>query len=275
MNVPSTVSSKATALVANIAGLKHALVNVQSSIPSTGGDPFLRLLKDGAWVYGAENIEVEAKSRWAVNIFGLEHGWVAWTDFDKADRKPNEIVHERMVPMDQPLPQLDELPRTNWPYQQQLLMPLTCMTGEDRGVVVRYKTTSTGGLNAVRKVIGEVMAQLDRDPATPVPLLELNTDHYAHKTYGRTYVPVLDVVGWVAAADNMPTEAQVNDATQAGGPDAQVDAKPARRRAATGETAKPAEDPVAAKRRELEAELATLKEPAPAADAPIRRRRNA
>jgi hypothetical protein len=31
-----------------------------------------------------------------------------------------------------------------------------------------------------------------------VPLLELKTEHYQHKTYGRIYTPIFDIVDWVS-----------------------------------------------------------------------------
>ena len=36
-----------------------------------GGKPLLRLLRDGIWVYGQENIEVQEGSHWAVNPMQL------------------------------------------------------------------------------------------------------------------------------------------------------------------------------------------------------------
>lgn len=195
----------ATALAA-LSSLKTSLVNVASSIVTTNADPYLRLLRDGSWVYGAENIEVEAGSRWAVNPLSLKHGWTAWTDYKK---KANEKLGEVMVPASAPLPLKTELRKlvddegNECDWVQQLSLQFQCMTGEDEGEQVQYNTTSTGGLNAVRSLIDAIARHLEVDMDTPVPLVELQCSHYMHKTYGKTYTPELKIVGWVPLDDRI------------------------------------------------------------------------
>ena len=36
------------------------------------------------------------------------------------------------------------------------------------------------------------------DPTKPVPIVKLQKDHYQHKSYGRIYTPVFEVVEWVS-----------------------------------------------------------------------------
>lgn len=190
----------ASSALAGLTGLKQNLQNVQTSIVSVGGDYLLRMLKDGTWVYGAENIEVEPKSEWAVNPLSLVHGWVAWSDYKK---KTNEVLAEVMVPASQPLPAYDTLREVKddegkvAEYSQQISFQLQCLTGEDKGEQVRYKATSVGGMNASKELLGAIIAQLDEDMNNPVPVLVLGSDSYNHKTYGKTYVPVFEIVDWV------------------------------------------------------------------------------
>lgn len=202
MSNVATRGSSSTAIAA-LGGLKQGLQNVASTIVTAGGSPFLRMLQDGSWVYGAENIEVEEGSKWAINPLSIEHGWVSWTDHDKKGAT-NEIVGEVMVPMTSPLPAQTDLRDTGWEWSQQLKFTLLCLNGEDKGEQVEYKTTSVGGMNAMKAVIASIMKQLDIDADRPVPCVELNTDHYQHKKYGKTYTPIFNIVEWVELSDEAP-----------------------------------------------------------------------
>lgn len=190
----------ASSALASLGQLKQGLQNVQTSIVSIGGDYLLRLIQGGTWVYGAENVEVEDGSDWAVNPLSVQHGWVAWTDYKK---KKNEILAEVMVPAFQPLPPYETLREVKdengevCEYMQQISFQLQCLSGADEGEQVRYKATSVGGMNASKELLGEIIKQLDLDDQNPVPVLVLGSDSYNHKVWGKTFVPVFEIVDWV------------------------------------------------------------------------------
>ena len=264
MNELANTNAGSTAIAA-LAGLRQGLANVRRSIPQTG-DAFLRLLSDGGWVYGAENIEVEGGSQWAVNPLSLRHGWVSWTEHKK---QKNEVVGEVMVQMTAPLPVQTGLRDTGWEWKQQVAFQLKCMSGEDTGEQTLYKTVSVGGMNAVSKLVDDIMKQLDKDPAHPVPVIELHTDHYQHKVWGKTYVPVFKVVGWASMTD-APEVVEEKPAEPAKQAEAAAAASTGRRTRNVPETAPAAAQETVAAR--------PVPEPAPAAPAaeePVRRRRRA
>lgn len=273
----ATRSSASTAIAA-LGNLKQGLQNVSSTIVTAGGDPFMRLLTDGTWVYGAENVEVEEGSLWAINPFSIEHGWVSWTDHDKKGAS-NEVVGEVMVPMTSPLPPQTELRDTGWEWSQQLKFTLQCLNGEDIGQQVVYKTTSVGGMNAMKSVIAALMKQIDTDPDRPVPVISLDTDHYQHKKWGKTYVPVFTIVRFEELTDDAPEaepESPDSDIVE------EVAETPRDRKEAAEQapdTARPISKAAAqAAMRELAGELKQERKAAPAAeqpaeDAPRRRRR--
>lgn len=268
------VTKTASTAVASLQGLKSGLQNVQATVPSAGGDPILRLLRDGNWVYGQENIEVEEGSLWAINPTSLQHGWVSWTDNKKGN---NEIVGEVMVPMTSPLPGRAEMRDTGWDWSQQLSCMIVCVAGEDEGEQVIYKTTSVGGMNAMKKLIGEIMKQLDVNPGKPVPVVTLDTDNYMHKTWGKTYVPVFNVQKWVAIdATTLEDEGEPQDEgqeTQETHEEApQAEEAPRRRRARSVPETEKQEETVAAEEPASEVSDAAA-EAAPSTDAPLRRRR--
>lgn len=150
----------------------------------------LKMDKTGAWVFGADQTEVQDGSKWAVNPFSFIHGYIAWGE--------GEVLAEKMVGIAQPLPDPGEAPaaaKKGW--ESQVGMSLKCMSGEDVGMEVRFTTTSVGGKRAVQTLAAQIADQVEKDAAKPVPLVMLGNEHYQHKQYGKIYTPVLTVTEWI------------------------------------------------------------------------------
>jgi hypothetical protein len=62
----------------------------------------------------------------------------------------------------------------------------------------RYTTTSVGGKKAVQAIAVALAEQVEKDQAKPVAIVRLRKDHYAHKSYGKIYTPVFEVIEWVS-----------------------------------------------------------------------------
>lgn len=151
----------------------------------------IKMDKTGHWVYGADQTEAEDDARWAVNPFSFVHGFIAWGD--------GEVLAEKMASVTQPLPELDAAPpsaKKGW--EQQVGLMLKCLTGEDAGLECRYTTTSVGGKRAVQTLAVAIAAQVEKDADKPVPIVILKKDHYQHRSYGRIYTPVFEIVEWVS-----------------------------------------------------------------------------
>jgi len=172
--------------VANLAATLRA-VNVADP---TGGTVILKMDKTGHWVFGADQTEVEDGSTWAVNPFSFVHGYIAWGD--------GEVLGEKMVPVSQPLPEMDVAPpsaKRGWEIQ--IGMSLKCLEGEDEGMEARYATTSVGGKRSVQALVLAIAAQVEANQDKPVPVVALKKEHYQHKSYGRIYSPVFEVQKWI------------------------------------------------------------------------------
>jgi len=185
--------------------LEKGLQNVAQTLGSaSSGTPYLRLLKSGVFAYGPEGIEPEPGSEWAVNPGSLQHGFACWGD--------GELIDERMVPFNAPLPNPAELPDYGFPWDQQVAVTLQCMTGEDTGTSVLYKGTSRGLRDAIKELITALIGQLQTDPGHCVPVVLLEVDSYTHKKYGQIFTPVLEIVRWLSydgtesAAGALPDE---------------------------------------------------------------------
>jgi hypothetical protein len=167
------------------------------------GSVILKMDKTGHWVFGADQTEVEEDSIWAVNPFSFIHGFIAWGD--------GEVLGEKMVGVSEPLPEQDIAPpgaKRGW--ETQIGMSLKCTGGEDKDMEARFTTTSVGGKKAVQALGVAIATQVEKDQSKPVPLVRLKKDHYVHKSYGRIYTPVFEVVEWVGldgAAEEAAPEA--------------------------------------------------------------------
>jgi len=201
----------------SVASLSSAL----RSLESTAGPSNMAILKmdkTGHWVFGADQTEVEDDSLWAVNPFSFVHGYIAWGD--------GEVLAEKMVGVAEPLPELDPAPggaKRGW--EMQIGMTLACTNGEDEGLQARYSVTSVGGKRAVQALAVAIAEQVDKDQTKPVPVIRLKKEHYQHKSYGRIYTPVFDVVKWIGM-DAAPVEEDAEEV------EAPVEEAPRRRRRA-------------------------------------------
>lgn len=173
-----------------ISTLSTALKSISSSAGPVGV-VILKMDKTGHWVFGADQTEVEDDSTWAVNPFSFVHGFIAWGD--------GEVLGEKMVAVSQPLPEIDDAPpgaKKGW--EQQIGMSLKCLTGDDTGMEARFTTTSVGGKRAVQTIAAELAEQVEKDQTKPVAVVTLKKDHYQHKSYGKIYTPVFEIVEWIS-----------------------------------------------------------------------------
>ena len=85
-------------------------------------------------------------------------------------------------------------------------MSLKCTTGSDKDLEARFTTTSVGGKRAVQTLAVAIAEQVEKDQSKPVPVVRLKKDHYQHKSYGRIFTPVFEIVEWIGM-DGEATEA--------------------------------------------------------------------
>ena len=194
----------ATFSKANLPALTSALRNLQ---PASGdvGVAIVKMDKGGHWVFGADQTEIEEGSTWAVNPLSFVHGFIAWGD--------GEVLGEKMVGIANPLPELDEAPpgaKKGW--ESQVGMSIKCVSGEDKGLEARYTVTSVGGKRAVQTLAVALADQVDKDQTKPVAIVRLKKDHYQHKSYGKIYTPVFEIVEWMSMDGEAPEAAPAEEA---------------------------------------------------------------
>ena len=191
-----------------LGALRTGLANVRAKLPEIGGSPYLRLLQDGDWVFGQEDNAVAAGTEAVINPLSIKHGYTCWTDREKGEGK-NENVGEIMMGLNQPLPAMHELeqktdPSTgrSCPWKDQMSVDVKFVSGKHKGTQVLWKVSSVGGLNAARAILDEVLTKLEEETPFVCPIITLNSDSYKHASYGKTYVPKIEVVGWMDLEGN-------------------------------------------------------------------------
>jgi hypothetical protein len=198
-----------------VSSLTTALRSLES-VAGPAGTVIIKMDKTGHWVFGADQTDVEEDSSWAVNPFSFVHGYIAWGD--------GEVLAEKMVSVTEPLPEMEAAPpgaKKGW--EAQVGLSMKCISGEDKGMEARYTVTSVGGKKAVQALAVAIAEQVEKDQTKPVPVVHLKKDHYTHKSYGRIYTPVFEVVEFVSMngeADEPEADAEAPAA----------EAAPARRR---------------------------------------------
>ena len=194
----------ATFSKANLPALTNALRNLQP----VGGDvgvAIIKMDKGGHWVFGADQTEIEEGSTWAVNPLSFVHGFIAWGD--------GEVLGEKMVGIANPLPELDEAPpgaKKGW--ESQVGMSMKCVSGDDKGLEARYTVTSVGGKRAVQTLAVALADQVEKDQTKPVAIVRLKKDSYQHKSYGKIYTPVFEIVEWMSMDGEAPEAAPTEEA---------------------------------------------------------------
>jgi len=181
----------------SLTDLGSALGSVAAMGGSMSNIPFLRMDRhSGAFIYGQESIEVEDGSLWAVNPESVQVGLICWGD-------SRNVLGEVMVPAGQPAPQAADQVDHGFPWDGQLQIDFTCVSGADfdedtgQGVTVRFKTTSLGGKRAVTQLAGLIGQRAAVGSPAVVPVVELLSESYDHKSYGKINNPIFDIDKWV------------------------------------------------------------------------------
>jgi hypothetical protein len=192
----SNLSVFKSANLPSVQTLSQSLRAIEQDV-GPAGTVILKMDKTGHWVFGADQTETQDDAKWAINPFSFIHGFIAWGE--------GEVLGEKMVPVSEPLPELDSAPpgaKRGW--ETQVGMSLKCLSGEDEGMEARYTVTSVGGKRAVQALAVAIANAVDADQSKPVPVVLLKKEHYQHKSYGRIYTPIFEIVEWMGMDGEAP-----------------------------------------------------------------------
>lgn len=205
-NAPTTSAGLPAELTSMATGLA-ASVNTAGE-GASGYDLYAKMGRDGVFVYGADNTEFEPGARWALNPLGIYHGLVAWGD--KSHGTEGQNLGEVLVPASQPMPQEADQQEVKGAWSKLIALQLRCVSGEDEGTQVLFKSNSYGGRKAYAALVAAVVARITAGEEAIVPILDVTSDSYQHASYGKIYNPVFTVVEWTTM-DGAAAPAAVED----------------------------------------------------------------
>lgn len=217
------MSNTVAKLPPSVTALAASMEQAASAIRNASGDmPFLRLLKSGEWVFGADDNDVVAGSLWAVDPASFCMGFQAWGEDADLLGEVTQLV------TDQPVLRSD-LKDVDGEWKPLLGCTLVCITGDDEGLAVSYKVTSKGGIKALGKLMTTLVDRIKAAPAdgTYIPVVALGTESYKHKKYGRIYTPLLEVKEWTDEDELMAGNAEPDpDEMGLGEPEPETEPEP-------------------------------------------------
>lgn len=177
-----------------------AMQAVSQAITAAAGDfNYLKLAKNGEWLYGAEDDEPHPDSVFIVDTNSFFLGFQAWDDGELAGEETRLITEK-------PLTRAD-LPNVGAQWNTLIGFKLLCVEGPDEGLQLVYKTTAKGGIKAVNNLMKEIVKRVNEkdNEGKLIAEIQLGTDSYKHKKYGKIFTPDFIVVGWT---DQTPTFTQ-------------------------------------------------------------------
>ena len=194
-----------------LAALSAALANVPAGtyLGRTGLPMLLfKSRQNGTWMFGQRKTIPEPGSKWAANPTTFTWGYVS---FGANNKRAGEV----MVPVSQAKPDITKLPDTGFPWQDQMAVNMKCITGVDAGVEVIFKATTDGALTALNELLEKVRNQIESEKgkgktihdAEIAPFMLLENDSYPHREYGKTWIPILTIVGWMPLSGPAPAPA--------------------------------------------------------------------
>lgn len=160
---------------------------------------FLKFSK-GEWLLGQNDDEVELGRRLAANMDELSIGWIRWEDGKPVERRMGLLAQGYKPELRAALGYTDETewelddedrPKDPWNFTNEL--PLA---DPEDGTQMTFSASSKGGIGCVGNLC-KAYAKEYRNQPGKVPVLELSRDSYKHAKYGKTYVPVLNIVDWI------------------------------------------------------------------------------
>jgi hypothetical protein len=215
--------------LASLKALEMALSGVDtSSLAGRSGLSMLQFKREGSgtWLFGMKKTVVEDDSLWGVNPLTFKWGSVGFSNDNKA--------HERLVPVNQPKPEVMELPDMGFEWRDQMTVNMKCVSGTDAGVEVVFKTATDGGIKAVVGLIDVVRDRFNAGEhgGKVVPIVRLEKDSYPHGQYGRIWFPVLTIVDWMSLNGPAPAPAPASPPPKPPAAAEQAASAPRRRRVA-------------------------------------------
>jgi len=175
-------------------------IEISAELDKFVGAPFVRFSKQGEFAL-SDTETIPAGTRCAAHADEISFGWRKWLDNRLVETRTG-FVRDRYVPV--PRADLGDTDQSQWekddvgaardPWQFFGCVPLTRL---DTGESYQFSAASKGGVRAINGLMRTYGSRLRaKGDGAGLPIVELQSNSYKHRTYGKIYFPVLHVVGW-------------------------------------------------------------------------------
>ncbi len=172
---------------------------------SNGNRLFLSFSK-GEFLFGQDKEEVPLGTKFIANMAGLKIGWKRWGAKKVIDERMGLLSEGFRIPSRSELGDMDQ---SQWEREEkdgslrdpwQLTNELTFLPvdGDEEFV---FGASSKGGIGAIGQLCKDY-GKLYRQKPGKAPVIKLGRNSYLHKTFGKLYNPVFELVDWVNEPDN-------------------------------------------------------------------------
>jgi hypothetical protein len=197
------IANPNSAALAAFGNLRLGVSQARASMPaSVGGTPYLRLLRDGSWALGQQDTQIAIGTEAIINPLSIQHGYSCWTNRGPKEGK-NELLGDEMWKITQPKPPAHTLPEQIDPrtqarcvWKDQMSFELKFLDGSEKNQQALFKSTSVGGMRLMTEVLEALENRLGEGTTYVFPIVRIGVDSYQHASYGKTYVPQMEIVGW-------------------------------------------------------------------------------
>lgn len=197
----------------SIGAFRQGLQTARDTVAVAGNTPFLKCgHKDGIWTYGAEDLETEPGSLWAINPASMQTGVISWPP---GDSKLKEPIKKMRHIFDAQAPLIDKTllgaPANGGKWDDCIAFQLQCVGGLDEkdqplsredcadiDLVVEFQQNSWGGKSAWHELCKAMDLQSLADPVNIVPVVLLEDRQWQHDKWGEQHSPVFKIVRWLA-----------------------------------------------------------------------------
>lgn len=181
---------------------------------ASNGGAYLKFSK-GEWLLGQNDDEVALGRRLAANMDELSIGWIRWADGKPAERRMGLLsqgykpeARDALGYTDEAEWEKDDQGKAKDPWNFTNELPLA---DPETGEQMIFSASSKGGIGCMGNLCKAYGREYRQRPGL-VPVIELQRDSYKHAVYGKTYVPVVNIVDWIDNA-GIPAPAATGDDT--------------------------------------------------------------
>ena len=157
----------------------------------------------GEWTKGQNDIVVPLGTKFVADMRNVMVGWTRWENKTPVEHLMGRVADGARAANRSTLGfndknewEADNDGKPKDPWQSTSIIFLMDQEGE----IYTYSPSSAGGRNAIVALCG-AYGKLMRQHPGELPVIELGVDSYRHETYGKTFVPVLKIVGWHSETD--------------------------------------------------------------------------